>query len=153
MKRIILTCLLILAVGLQAKPSGQVVKIKNSLLLIKCSESIGNKNDLITIKRQTGKGTLKIGTAKIVKIQGNQVVAKILSQKKGVSIATGDFIGEDKSDAVGMNTYTPSEQAMTGGNGTPVELMLIQAWPAFPENQDRSTTSLEKMLTGIMYQE
>lgn len=151
MKKIIWLCLILFALGLQAKTDGHVAKIKNSLLLIECTGSVGKKGDLITIKRQTGKGILEIGTAKILKVQDNKIIAKILSQKKGIKISIGDFAGEE-SKSTEMSSYAPREEAMSG-SGTPIETMMLQAWPVFPDNQDHSTTSLEKMLSGIAYKE
>ena len=142
--------LLLLIVNLVAATSGKITKIRKNLVLIECTGTVSNENKMVTIKRQSGDDILEVGTAEIIKIRGKQAVAKIIAENDGMTISTGDFIGDtpvsgfDASDLYDMNT----------GNGNcPIDRMLTQAWPTYQDSRNLSVNPLDKMLNAVTYQQ
>jgi hypothetical protein len=106
MKRGMLFIIIIMtgwALAVHAATLGKVVKIQGNLLLIRFDTREAKTGDTVQISRETGNGLVSVGTARVMRIAGDQAGAKILTRQPGLSVEQGDLI-TDKNDSAGFSS-------------------------------------------------
>lgn len=147
-KRMLLIVILITVQGhgVHAATLGKVIKIQGNLILVRFESQKAREGDTVHIDRETDEGLVPVGTARVMRIAGDQAGAKILTRYPGVSVLTGDLITD------GKQPYTASASSFSDleiiDNNAALEKLLLISNPVPVLEIDtgfQEMTALEKI--------
>ena len=135
--------------NIQAAKIGQVIRKQDNMILIRVVNSVLRKGDVITIQRETTNGLIQIGTARVMRVIRNQVGAKVVTLKPGVSIRPGDVITDD-NDATSVTSKSSIDYDMIEMNSA-LEKLLFVSNPYHDQINatEDEFTALEKMWLNL----
>ena len=149
MKKWILLIIVLITVwghAVHAAALGKVIKVQGNLILIRLEPQMAKEGDTIHIDRETDDGLVPVGTARVMRVAGEQAGAKILTRYPGVSVLAGDVITDGKPPYA-ASVSSPSDFEIIDNNAALEKLLLISNPVPVPETDPEfdEMTALEKI--------